>query len=114
MQAVADDERVQVNTHEVWEFINEAGGMGMMGGMNMPHPIHLHGQQFQVLERRGAMLDGYVDEEALSKTREILTDAKRREEMVKHNYRIAKRYFSLAVLRRKLKNLIRETLHCEP
>jgi glycosyltransferase involved in cell wall biosynthesis len=59
-------------------------------------------------------LDGYVDEEALSKTREILTDAKRREEMVRHNYRIAKRYFSLAVLRRKLKNLIRETLHYEP
>jgi glycosyltransferase involved in cell wall biosynthesis len=59
-------------------------------------------------------LDGYVDEEALSKTREILSDAKRREEMVRHNYRIAKRYFSLAVLRRKLKNLIRETLHYEP
>ena len=62
IQAVADDERVRMNTHEVWEFINEGGGMGMMGGMNMPHPIHLHGKQFQVLERRGAMLDGYVDE----------------------------------------------------
>jgi FtsP/CotA-like multicopper oxidase with cupredoxin domain len=61
MQAVADDEKVRMNTHEVWEFINEGGGMGMMGGMNMPHPIHLHGKQFQVLERRGAMLDGYVD-----------------------------------------------------
>jgi FtsP/CotA-like multicopper oxidase with cupredoxin domain len=62
MQEVADDERVRMNTHEVWEFINEGGGMGMMGGMNMPHPIHLHGKQFQVLERRGPMLDGYVDE----------------------------------------------------
>jgi len=62
MQAVADDEKVRMNTREVWEFINEGGGMGMMGGMNMPHPIHLHGKQFQVLERRGAMLDGYVDE----------------------------------------------------
>ena len=62
MQAVADDERVRMNTHEVWEFVNEGGGMGMMGGMNMPHPIHLHGKQFQVLERQGAMLDGYVDE----------------------------------------------------
>ena len=62
MQAVANDEKVRMNTHEVWEFINAGGGMGMMGGMNMPHPIHLHGKQFQVLDRRGTMLDGYVDE----------------------------------------------------
>jgi FtsP/CotA-like multicopper oxidase with cupredoxin domain len=62
MQAVANDEKVRMNTHEVWEFINAGGGMGMMGGMNMPHPIHLHGKQFQVLERQGAILDGYVDE----------------------------------------------------
>ncbi|WP_442756257.1 multicopper oxidase family protein [Methylocystis sp. JAN1] len=27
------------------------GGMGMMGMMNMAHPIHLHGQQFEVLSR---------------------------------------------------------------
>ena len=28
------------------------GGMGMMGGMmSMAHPIHLHGQQFQILSR---------------------------------------------------------------
>jgi len=25
--------------------------MGMMGGMSMPHPIHLHGQQYQILSR---------------------------------------------------------------
>ena len=41
---------------------NEGGGMGMMGMMNMPHPIHLHGKQFQVLERRGVTHNGYVDE----------------------------------------------------
>ena len=63
MDAVARDERVKMNSMEVWEFINEGGGgMGMMGGMNMPHPIHLHGKQFQVLERRGVMHEGYVDE----------------------------------------------------
>jgi FtsP/CotA-like multicopper oxidase with cupredoxin domain len=29
------------------------GGMGMMGMMmSMPHPIHLHGQQFQILSRK--------------------------------------------------------------
>ena len=27
------------------------GGMGMMGMMSMAHPIHLHGQQFQIIER---------------------------------------------------------------
>ncbi len=62
MQEVANDEKVRLNTLEVWEFINEGGGMGMMGGMNMPHPMHLHGMQFQVLERRGVRHEGYVDE----------------------------------------------------
>ncbi len=62
MEEVAADEKVRMNTLEVWEFINEGGGMGMMGMMNMPHPIHLHGKQFQVLERRGVTHNGYVDE----------------------------------------------------
>jgi len=62
MQEVAPDEKVRLNTLEVWEFINEGGGMGMMGGMNMPHPMHLHGMQFQVLERQGVRHEGYVDE----------------------------------------------------
>ena len=61
MQEVANDEKVRMNSLEVWEFINEGGGMGMMG-MNMPHPMHLHGKQFQVLERQGVTHDGYVDE----------------------------------------------------
>jgi FtsP/CotA-like multicopper oxidase with cupredoxin domain len=34
----------------------------MMSMMPMPHPIHLHGMQFQVLERRGVVHEGYVDE----------------------------------------------------
>lgn len=62
MREVANDEKVRLNTLEVWEFINEGGGMGMMGGMNMPHPMHLHGMQFQVLKRRGVRHEGYVDE----------------------------------------------------
>ena len=62
MEEVANDEKVRLNTLEVWEFINEGGGMGMMGAMDMPHPMHLHGMQFQVLERRGVRHEGYVDE----------------------------------------------------
>jgi len=62
MQEVANDEKVRLNTLEVWEFVNEGGGMGMMGAMDMPHPMHLHGMQFQVLERRGVRHEGYVDD----------------------------------------------------
>jgi len=41
----------------------QGGGMGMMGGgmmMSMAHPIHLHGQQFQVLSRE---IEGMRQEE---------------------------------------------------
>jgi FtsP/CotA-like multicopper oxidase with cupredoxin domain len=62
MKAVAPDEKVKMNSMEIWEFVNRSGGMGMMGMMQMPHPIHLHGKQFQVLERQGVMHEGYVDE----------------------------------------------------
>ncbi len=62
MERVADDEVVKLNSLEVWEFINEDGFGGHMGGgMSMPHPMHLHGPQFQVIERRGVRHHGYVD-----------------------------------------------------
>jgi hypothetical protein len=76
MTAVADDEIVQANSLEVWEFINlvNPNNMGDMDGMDMDgmsghnmgksgkrrgivtedqmaHPMHIHGVQFQVLER---------------------------------------------------------------
>ncbi len=93
MDAVADDEIVQANTLEVWEFINVVnegetgameGGHGGhdMGNMNldsgevktedqMAHPMHIHGVQFQILERTineafregwETLSAGYVDE----------------------------------------------------
>ncbi|MGE5256450.1 MAG: multicopper oxidase family protein [Hyphomicrobiales bacterium] len=62
MDDVADDEIVRLGSMEVWEFSNPGGGMGMMGMMNMPHPVHLHGKPFQVIERGGVMHSGYVDE----------------------------------------------------
>jgi FtsP/CotA-like multicopper oxidase with cupredoxin domain len=72
MTAVADEERVSANSLEIWEFVNGGGG-GMMGGgmMNMPHPIHMHGESFKVIERqisRGGkaawdtLSEGFVDE----------------------------------------------------
>lgn len=41
---------------------NPEHDMGGMGGamMNMAHPIHLHGQQYQILSRHAADTDGYA------------------------------------------------------
>lgn len=68
LEGVAGDEIVRLNTLEVWELINGAAPMGMM----MAHPIHIHGPQFQVLERQltspqlaaawETVRSGYVDE----------------------------------------------------
>ena len=61
MQEVAGDEMVRLNSTELWELINDDRSMGMMM-MPMPHPVHLHGKQFQVVERSGMLHSGYVDE----------------------------------------------------
>ena len=60
MEDVASDEIVQLGSKEIWEFNNTGGGMMHM--MNLPHPIHLHGKQFRIIERSGVMHEGYVDE----------------------------------------------------
>lgn len=60
MEGVARDEVVKLNTLEVWQYDNQSdgvnGGMGpgrmgrgMGGMMQMPHPMHVHGLQFQVI-----------------------------------------------------------------
>jgi blue copper oxidase len=63
MNSASEDETVRLNTLEVWEFVNvvnadDMGGMNMGGmdmgsstGDQMAHPMHIHGGQFQVLER---------------------------------------------------------------
>jgi len=48
MGEVAPDERVGFGDTEVWEFSNRTAMM------SMPHPMHVHGVQFRVLERVGA------------------------------------------------------------
>ncbi|MGD8725049.1 MAG: multicopper oxidase family protein [Desulfobacterales bacterium] len=61
MQEVAADERIRLNSTELWDLANDDRRMGMMM-MPMPHPVHLHGSQFQVLDRSGVLHSGYVDE----------------------------------------------------
>ncbi len=66
MDDVQPRERIPVNTTQLIEIFHDHGGgehgrMGMMGGMggmmggmgmmSMAHPIHLHGQPFQIVER---------------------------------------------------------------
>jgi glycosyltransferase involved in cell wall biosynthesis len=59
-------------------------------------------------------IDGYVTEEAVDKTRQVLKNPKIREEMVKQNYDIAKRCFSYIVLRQKLRTLLFDCIACTP
>jgi len=60
MQEVARDEIIRLDATEIWEFVNDSSAMGMMS-MPMAHPMHIHAVQFQVLERRGAAYDGFMD-----------------------------------------------------
>ena len=73
MDAVAYDEIVQLGDLEIWEFSNRSGGGMGMGMMNeaLPHPMHVHGLQYQIVEREidasgrsvwETLKDGFVDE----------------------------------------------------
>ena len=46
MNTVDENETVKLGDLEVWDFTNQAQGMG-----RLPHPMHIHGVQFQVVER---------------------------------------------------------------
>ncbi|MFN2302619.1 MAG: multicopper oxidase family protein [Anaerolineales bacterium] len=72
MTEVAGDERVRLGDIELWEFRNTGDpGIGMMGGMAQPHPMHVHGLQFKIIDRQlnlvdesdyNSLKDGFVDE----------------------------------------------------
>ncbi len=56
MTAVAPDEVVRLGDLEVWRLVNRprgrGGGMGGGNAMNLPHPMHVHDLQFQILRRK--------------------------------------------------------------
>ena len=62
---------------------------------------------FEVIE-----IDGYVSDEAVRKARKVLSDPEIRDQMVKHNYDVARHYFSYSVLYSKLKSLIKDCTGC--
>jgi len=64
---------------------------------------------FSVIE-----FDGFVSEEQIHLTQQVLKDPELRERMANVNYEIATRCYSYAVLRQKLKPLIFDTIACNP
>ncbi|MEO6782246.1 MAG: multicopper oxidase domain-containing protein [Bradyrhizobium sp.] len=59
MDAIAPDERLPLGEEAIWTFSNETGGMAM------PHPMHIHGVRFRVIERSAGaprdLRDGLID-----------------------------------------------------
>src|SRR5687768_17408962 len=56
MHDTTPEETVTAGSTQIWEIVN---GQGMMG-MQMAHPIHLHGRQFRVISREGMNTAGAV------------------------------------------------------
>lgn len=51
-------------------------------------------------------MNGYMTREVVQQVREVIENPVYREEMVEHNFQLGKRFFSYAVLRRKLRALV--------
>ena len=72
LEEVAPDEVAKLGTIEVWEFVNEQNPNETMERMGMVHPMHIHGVQFQIIDRQmtvpelqagwNSVQEGYVDE----------------------------------------------------
>ena len=58
-------------------------------------------KDFKVIE-----FDGYITEETVKQTQEVLSNLDLRKEMVEHNYKVALRHYSYSVLRQKLIGLL--------
>ncbi|HOO92956.1 MAG TPA: hypothetical protein PKX94_05775, partial [Opitutales bacterium] len=63
----------------------------------------------QDIEPKGfklAVIDGFITREVKHHVRRILDDRNYRSEMVEHNYRVARQYYSHSVLKRSLRMLL--------
>jgi len=71
------------------------------------YSIDIQPQGFSVIE-----IDGFVTEESIRKSREVLKNPKLCKEMVDKNYEVASQCYSYVVLRRRLKNLLSDFCTC--
>lgn len=53
-----------------------------------------------------AVIDGFITRELVKRVERLLFDAEHRESVLEHNYRIARKYYSYAILRRQLRTLL--------
>ncbi len=72
------------------------------------YTIDIKPKGFSVIE-----IDGYVTDEAVRKTRKVLTDPDLRKKMITHNYQTAKKYYSYKVLAKKLGDLLANCTGCQ-
>ena len=72
------------------------------------YSIDIKPKGFSVIE-----IDGFVSDEAIAKTRKVIEDRELREKMLKHNYETARKYFSYAILKKKLTGLASDCLGCQ-
>ncbi len=63
--------------------------------------IDIRPKGFSVIE-----FDGYISEETLTRTRQVLRQPALAEAMTEHNYQLGRRYYSYAMLRRRLNMLL--------
>jgi glycosyltransferase involved in cell wall biosynthesis len=67
------------------------------------YDIDIKPKGFRVVE-----FDGYITDETVQHTRQVLDDACLRQEMVEHNYQMARRHYSYQMLERRLQTLLAE------
>lgn len=63
--------------------------------------VDIEPRGFQVIS-----MDGFLTRKNIARVREVLTDAETRKEMTETNFNIAKRFFSYAVLKRRLEGIL--------
>jgi mannosylglucosylglycerate synthase len=73
------------------------------------YSIDIKPKGFRVLE-----FDGYITDEALRQTRDILQSRDKAQAMTEHNYQLAKRYYSYGVLERNLQALLVDLFGVNP
>lgn len=89
----------------------EGFGNALLEAMYFRLPVVLNRYSIYVqdIEPKGFRLlemDGFVTQEVVREVERVLSDAAFRREMVEHNFKIARRFYSYGVLRRNLRTLL--------